>query len=226
MQYCLNEIADSWNAIGRMMYATETNEYTLPVPPPNQGTDPIGNYYTVGPGGNLDTGANSTRPVKIMVGTITVPGSQPLINDLPMVQLSPADYALVRAKSIGSNISTYFCYQPTYPLAQLYLWPIPTVATTIKLTSFVNLPTTLTETSTIALPPGYAKAIRYELIMAIAGFYGKPVPTDIAAIYDSIRTDITLRNIAQSIPSFTYPSDFPTLRNGTYNIFTDSFGHN
>jgi hypothetical protein len=224
--YCLNEIADSWNAIGRMMYATETNQYTIPVPSPNQTTDPIGNYYTVGPGGDFDTGANSTRPVSIFQATITVPGSQPLINDLPMVQLSPSDYALIRAKAIPSNISTYFCYQPTMPLAQLYLWPVPAVATTIKLTSFVTLPTNLTVSSTIAFPPGYAKAIRYELIMAIAGFYGKPVPPDIAGLYDSIRSDITLRNIAMSIPTFQYPSDMPNLKGGAYNIFTDSFGNN
>lgn len=215
--YLLNELFDEWNAKGIMCYSLNIQSYnTIGVPPNN---DTSGQYYTYGPGGNFDTGS-SPRPENITQGTWSVPGTT-VPNDLPMIQLTPQEYATIRAKQTTSTVATYFSYFPQAPLGKVYFWPVPRVATTVKFTTMESFPTTLTAASVIQFPAGYAKAIRYELIIALSRMYGKEVTPDVGAIYEDIKNDITLNNVAQRIGKFKFPTNMPGSQ-GAYNIYTDS----
>lgn len=209
--YLLNELLDSWSATGAMIYAVNLNEYNI--------VTPFKQFYTIGPGGDFDTGSNP-RPVNITTGTYQIQGgSTP--NDMGMVQVTIDEYTLIASKQTTSTVSTVFCYQPEFPLGIIRFWPLPAATTVIKFTSYNSFPTILAAPDSVVFPPAYSKAIRLLLVQALAPLYGKNIPTDIAAEYNAIKDDLITANIAQRIGKMVYPSGMPQT-GGVYNIFTDS----
>lgn len=209
--YCLNELLDVWGSTGEMVYAQNINEFTI--------ATPFQQIYTIGPGGDFDTGS-AERPVNITTGTFQILGGATPV-DVAMLQISTDEYALITSKNTSSTVSTVFTYQPLFPLGQIRFWPLPATNTVVKFTSYNPFPTTLIANSTIVFPPAYSKAIRYQLIMSLAPMYGKPIPTDIAQVYDSIKDDIVVANIAQRIGKMKYPTGMPNA-GGIYDILTDT----
>lgn len=209
--YCLNELLDNWSVIGAMCYAVNINEYNI--------VTPYQDFYTIGPGGDFDTGS-SPRPVNITVGTYQITGGA-TPNDLVMAQLTTDEYARIVSKKTTSNIATCFTYQPLFPLGQIRFWPLPGMNTVVKFTSYDSFPTTIVAATTIAFPPGYAKALRYGLIETLAPMYGKVMPSDISEVYNSIKDDLMTANVAQKIGKMKYPVGMPNS-GGVYDILTDT----
>lgn len=107
-----------------------------------------------------------------------------------------------------------------YPNANLYLWPVPDVAYTLRLTSqkpfsrFVNL------TDAVSFPPGYSRAIRYNLALELAQYSAALPP----AVADIARESLMLLKIANARTT-TLQNDPAVLsdRHGRTNIYSNTF---
>lgn len=181
--------------------------------------------YTVGPGGDIDTGAISVRPAKVESAFIRqVIVAVPNQPDWPLdIINSRQDYDRIRLKQL-TNLSSAVWYDPSWPLGTLYPWPIPLASLyEIHISVLQQLPYKfLTQADVINLPYEYYWAIVTNLGMrlrtryGVATYQGDTLPGDAK---DSLSV---LRKSNVAIPRLEMPSEL-TMTGGGYNIFSDRY---
>jgi len=211
----LNRMLDSWSVDELMLYQVIRETFPLV---PNQ------NPYSIGIGGDW----NTVRPTKIVGAYLTLTNSSIPV-DYPMQVLEFDDYNAIRLKTLSTNFPGYLYYQPSFPVASAYIYPVyapnaqsGTSPGTITITSWKPLPIISDPTAYIELPPGYWEAIVFNLAVRIAEEYQfdmRPTTVQLAVSAlkrlkrinqrtQTLRTDVALMNTSQ-------------LR---YNIYSDGYG--
>ncbi len=177
--------------------------------------------YTVGPGGDIDTGTMQ-RPDRLEDGCFfrqIITASSPNKIDYPLSILqSREDYSRIGLKQL-LTIPQYVFYDPVFPLGVVYPWPvIPTnqyelhILVKSQLTQFDNL------ADEIDLPSQYYGALRYNLGCRVRPMYQLgPDPSLVALATDSLST---IRNMNAAVPRLRMPVGIG--RGSRYNIFSDS----
>jgi len=176
--------------------------------------------YTVGPGGNFDTGTDQ-RPSRLhgayertlpSLGTNTTDASLSEIN-------SREDYSRITNKSLVSTPTHYF-YDPAFPLGNFYPWPIPSSGSSelhilLKepLSRFDNL------SDTILLPEEYELALQYILAENICVGYGFTVSPDLQRLVKGAKD--TLKGANHRVSEMEMPGDL-AQSGGGYDIYSDS----
>lgn len=179
-------------------------------------------FYTVGPGGDFDTGPNTTRPEKIERGFLRqLTQSQPNQIDYPLDLLqSMEDYTNISLKQLNSFPNTVF-YDPAWPLGKAYFWPVPQSAIYGPgLVIRAQLPVKFSNLNAVFdLPYEYYNAMLLNLAVNLRGRYQIPTfPGDplVALAKDSLNV---LRPANAAIARLGMPKDLN--RSGIYNIFSD-----
>lgn len=211
----LNRMLDSWSADELTLYQVIREQFPLV-----SGQNP----YTMGYGGNF----NTSRPMKV-VGAYLILNNSSIPVSYPMQVLGYDDYNAVRLKTLSTNFPNYIYVQPSFPLAEIYIYPIfaPNDPSTqgpayINLTSWKPFDIVLDPTAYMSFPPGYWEAIVFNLAVRIAEEYQFSIRETTVALAASalkrikrlnqrtvtLQTDVALMNTSQ-------------LR---YNIFADGYG--
>lgn len=176
--------------------------------------------YTVGPGGNIDTGTMQ-RPDRLEDGCYfrqIITASSPNQIDYPLEILeSREDYSRIGLKQL-TTIPQYIFYDPTFPLGTIYPWPViqPVqyelhILVKSQLTQFVNL------ADEINLPGQYFGALRYNLAARVRPMYQLPPdPSLVALATDSLSV---IRNMNAQVPRLKMPTGL--ARGRLYNIYGD-----
>lgn len=181
----LNEMIDSWSTESLMVFA-ETRESFLFVG--GQQT------YTMGVGGNF----NTSRPQKITNAAVQVIGTSPP-NEIPIEIINEDQWAGIQVKSITSSIPTRLYMDGANPLQNLSYWPIPNIAYNAILYSWKPLSAIADVNTTIVFPPGYAKALRFNLAVTLGPEYGRePNQIVIAGANDS-KANIERMNVTTQL---------------------------
>lgn len=180
--------------------------------------------YTVGPGGQIDTGVGSSRPDKIESAFVRqLTQSQPNQIDYPLNLLqSMEDYNRIQLKQLQS-FPAYVFYDPGFPLGSLYGWPVAQVNiyalyVTLKAqlpTSFANLAVKLN------LPYEYYLCMLYNLAIRMRARYNIPsFPGD--ALPGLAKNSLaTVRGANTAIARLQ--TDVPARdQRGSYIIFSDT----
>jgi len=178
--------------------------------------------YSVGPGGQIDTGANTQRPDKIEAAFLRqLTQSQPNQIDYPLDLLqSMEDYSKIALKQLVSFPGVAF-YDPSFPLGTLYVWPVPQAniySTGIVIKDYVQA-VYATSATKFVLPAEYFPAMAYNLAMhlrskyQIPSFPGDPLP---GMAKDALNV---LRGANTAIARLQIPAEIN--RPGIYNIFSD-----
>ena len=176
--------------------------------------------YTVGPGGDIDTGTVD-RPDRLEDGCFyrqLVSSSTPNQIDYPLQILeSREDYSRIGLKQL-STIPQYIFFDAAFPLGVIYPWPVPLavqyeihIAVKAQLAAFANL------AQAINLPAIYGAALRYNLGATIRPLYQLPPdPTLTALALSSLNT---IKNANAQVPRLRMPRGL--IRMGLYNPFSD-----
>ena len=181
--------------------------------------------YTLGPGGDFDTGATSFRPDKIesaFLRQVNQPPPNQVDFPLQIVQ-SKEDYNTISLKSLVS-FPQYIFFDPQWPLGSVFAWPVPqasvyalyvTVKTPMQY-KFANLATK------IALPYEYYEAILFNLTLRIRMQYGisNPPGDMLPKLAKNALNSLRLGNTA--IKRSQMPGGLRNRGKG-YNIFSDRF---
>lgn len=211
----LNRMLDSWSLDELMLYQVIREPFQLV-----SGQNP----YSIGLGGDF----NTTRPTKIVGAYLTLNnGSIPV--DYPMDVIQYDDYNAIRLKTLSTNFPNYIYYQPSFPIGEIYIYPVftPNDPATIgpayiTLTSWKPLPIIVDPTATLEFPPGYWEAIVFNLAVRLAEEYQFSIREATIALAanalkrlkrmnqrtNTLNTDVALMNTSQ-------------LR---YNIYADGYG--
>lgn len=155
-----------WGTQTLTMYVVESTQFDL---------DASQASYTVGSGGDVNI-ARPTFLERASVISLADP-TQPL--ELPIeVIRTDQRWQEVHLKSLEGGWPLGVYYQKTFPLATLYVWPIPDISTLdlklyyrTRVTGFANASTNYT------FPDGYEDALAYNLALRLAPEWGV-VPTE------------------------------------------------
>lgn len=198
----LNSMIDSW--IGEQLMDFCTAQY--------QGNLIAGTAtYDIGP---TSTTLITQRPLKIMDMFVRLNGV-----DFPCQELDYRSYDLISVKNVTITYPSYYYYNPTFPNGSLSFYPLPN--TNIQI--FIRYQNFLAQFDTLDTnnnyPPMYDLALKYNLASMLCKILGNP-RQDIEV--DAVRTKAVLQR-NNIIPAILLPDGRAAgMRNGLYNIFSDS----
>lgn len=154
----LNELIDSLGIEPLTCYTRARTTWTLTS---TKGTPTA--PYTVGPSGDV----NIARPIWIeALNYIDTSLTNPIERSLTL--LTEQAYNTIPQKTLTSPLPHAAYYEPTYPTGSLYLWMIPTQAALQGvLYAMTALPKYGATADVIALPPGYQRMLRDQLVMEL-----------------------------------------------------------
>lgn len=152
----LNDMMASWSNDSLMIYARLSESFPLV-----SGQD----VYTIGSGGDFDT----DRPLQILTAFTRIGDIDYDISIIPDIS-----YDGITQKNISSSIPEVMFYQASFPLGKITIYPVPTTGTLHirsekQLTQFPSLDTD------VELPPGWDRALIFNLAIELAGEYGQAV---------------------------------------------------
>lgn len=150
----LNDMLDSWSNDGLMTYSSALENFSLTG----------ATSYTIGSGGTF----NTTRPINILSAVVRLSNV-----DYPLEIITQDQYQLeINNKSVTSSTPQYLTYDNAYPLGTIKMFPIPSSGSTLYLDSFKPLSNLTLLTTTVDLPPGWKRALKYNLAIELAPHYG------------------------------------------------------
>ena len=198
----LNAMLDAW-AIERLM-VYQVRQRSLSWPSATQSR-------TIGSGGNFSV----DRPIRIDSAFLRDSNSQ----DYPLSILTDrTQYDGIVSKTQQSTLPEYLFYDPAYPLGTLYLYTVPTDAITLLLNVWQTLQSFTSLTADLALPPGYQRAIEFNLAPEIASDYGMEVPANVQRI--AVQSKAAIKAI--NVPSMVAQIDRGLVGRGRRSdIYTD-----
>jgi hypothetical protein len=189
----LNDMLGSWSLESLTLFAQQIQRFGL-----ISGMQ----QYTLGATGGFE----AVRPTGIQTAGIEIYGSNPI--EIPIRVLSQNQWANIPVKSVsGRPTAVYIDYN--YPLANVYVWPVPD-ATPYELILYSSIAhvgfTSINDP--LQLPPGYAKALRYNLAVELAPEYGRSLNEAVIAGAVEGKENIKRANIK---PQYL-DSDFETAK--------------
>lgn len=178
----LNDLIDSWSN-EQLLIPNKVRE-VFPLVSGQQS-------YTMGVGGNF----NTARAQKIENAIIQLAQNSPVI-ELPMKILNQDEYASIILKTLASTFPLYVYADGSYPLDSLSFWPVPnTTVNNVVLYSWKPLADLTSLTTTLSLPPGYQRALKYALALELAPEYGKMLSEQAVELAVQSRAAIKRMNV-------------------------------
>lgn len=158
----LNTMIESWSLERLMVYQLLQESKALTT---SDGT------YTIGSGGDF----NTTRPTKI-VDPCFIRDSDDI--DHPLTLIDAQQYGAITKKTIDGSIPEYLFYDMAFAssLGTIYLYPEPEASLTLYINSWKQLQTFAAIGTTVVLPPGYQRAIEFNLAVELAGGFTNVSP--------------------------------------------------
>jgi hypothetical protein len=150
----LNGLLESWSIDGFLVYQRVRESFPL-----TSGKQD----YTIGAGGDFDT----SRPTRITEANYLVNGTE-----TPIEIISTQKWAQISNKTQQSSSISYLYTQGTFPLETIQLYPVPDSTFEIVLYSLKPLMRITDLSLELELPPGYGRALEYNLALELAPEYG------------------------------------------------------
>lgn len=177
----LNALLESWNTERLFVFSIVPRQYNLVAGKQT---------YTIGPGGEFD----GPRPVKIDQAYVifTPNGDQP--PTIPIEILTLDQWASKEVKNTPSTFPTQMYNDSDNPLSNLSFWPIPTLVVPVVLWCWGQISAFPDINADISLPPGYYRALVYNLAVELAPEFGRSVTPEIAAIATEAKGDVKITN--------------------------------
>lgn len=156
----LNQMLSSWSNENLVVYQKVRDEFTLTA---NDGSYSWG--ATAG-AGNFTT----ARPAQVLKANIELQGTDP--QEIPLRILTLDEYAELSLKATDSSIPHAVYFDGAFPNVGVEFYPVPNAAEHVVFYSLKPF-SVLTLSTELSYPPGYEKAIRYNLAIDLAPEYGR-----------------------------------------------------
>ena len=178
----LNNLIETWQTEKLVVYAYVDTAFTMVV-----GTS----SYTVGPAGNF---ALTPRPS--VLENVFVRASN---IDYPVQIVDSDRYFAIPDKTTRSDIPNMAYYEPTLSTGTLKIHPVPSAANSLHIVTWTPISSLATVGTTVTLPPGYERALAYNLAVDIAPEYQLPIPPSVVAVARESKAAVMRANQRQMI---------------------------
>ncbi len=197
----LNGLLDSWWTQSLAVYTIEQQNFPATA---NVGT------YTIGPAQTW----NTTRPLRIVNAFARYQGV-----DYPIRPIDRVQYDGIPYKQVG-GIPLVLFYDREYPTGTITLYPVPSQAMDIYLDTYQQIQSFATYSDPINLPPGYQRALVWNLAVELSDSFGRPVTPNMQR-----QADLSLGNLKRlNRQDVLMKYDFAILANNVaYNVYSDTY---
>lgn len=161
----LNQLLDSWNTEKLLVWAASRDARTLAT-----GTQDL----EIGPGADWD----AARPQTIEPGHAYIKSGD---QEYKLNILTVERWARITDKTqTGQPRDLY--YEPSFPNGTLHLWPKTDQGYDLVLYNWTRLAQVTNAIKTLALPPGYARALSTNLALELAPAYNRSAPAEVVVM--------------------------------------------
>lgn len=209
-----NDMVSQWNTMRWMVWDLVTLGYI------STATSPL----TVGNGGNFNVAVAPNRIESAFQRQIVTTG---LNVDTP-IEIIPSreEYNRLSLKQLQS-FGLYAFYDNSYPMGNLYLYPIPNASIYeifISIKNAIPVYTTATLATVLPTPAHYIAALKFNLAKRFRQAYGKGLRPDpeLNALAQSALEIVKQSNL--QIPELVMPRTL-IIQSSGYNILSDQFGN-
>ncbi len=158
----MNSMLSSWSNDSMMLYARVWENFPLVA---GTGSYSIGASQTF----------NTVRPILVASAY-----TRNVTTDAPLTVKSDEDYSAIVNKS-NQGLPEVLNLDGGFPYGTIRLYPVPAIAYTLYMLNEKQL-STFTLNQTVSLPPGWERALTFNLPAEIAGSFGVEVPASVAGI--------------------------------------------
>jgi len=205
----LNDYLDALATEGLIVYQVSRVTWTL---------TPSVASYTIGTGATINV-ARPVSPQAIVNIGFQDTSVSPVLEYSGLAILTPDEYAGLSLKTQMSPYPTRFYYNPTFGttgFGTIMPFPIPTAS---NLQGVIYVPTPVTEftsqSTTLALPPGYKRMLRLNLAVELAGAFQVQLPPGLEERAARAKSMVKAVNIRMT--------DLWVTPGGHYDIFSDTY---
>ena len=177
----LNELIESWSNESLMIFSDTEDLFDLVVGQQS---------YTWGSGGDFST----TRPLKILKVSLKIVTQTPNY-ELPISIYNLEQWRNLIQKDISTSLPSVCYYDESYPLGTLSFYPKPSVANKVIINSKKLLTSFASSTDSVELPPGYVRALKYNLAIDLSSEYGQEPSNTVMSIANESKASIKRLNI-------------------------------
>lgn len=197
-----DEVSDGLESLNAMLGSWANERLMIHVPSLDTvALTPGKQSYTIGSGAEI----NTVRPTSIDSMSYVRLGNV----SYPLDVLTAQEYNSIQFKGMDSTIPCAIWYLQTYPSGQITLYGIPSEGMTLYLWSRKPFAEFQNGTQEVALPPGYAEAIAYNLAVLIAPEYEREASATVkarAVMSKKLLKRTNFEPINLSFPSEVMPS--------------------
>jgi len=201
----LNQMIDSWNTERLSVYATQDQQFTWTA----------GNASrTLGPSGDFV----GNRPVLLDDSTYYKNASTGVSYGVSFI--NQEQYDAIALKTATTTYPQVMFINMDYPNITMYVYPVPTTDLEWHFISVTELTQPATSGTTLALPPGYLRAFRYNLALEIAAEYGLQADPRVVRIADISKRNLKRINNPDDVMAMPYAI---MTRRARYNIYVGNY---
>lgn len=201
----LNQMIDSWSAERLSVFATQDQVLTWPANTASR---------TLGPTGTLV----GNRPVTLDDATYFKDASTGISYGIKII--NQQQYDGIAVKTVTSTYPQVIFANDAYPDMELTVYPVPTKALEWHFISVQELSQPATLATTLAFPPGYLRAFKYNLACEIAAEFGVEPPPQVQRIAMTSKRVIKRINNPGDIMSIPYSITGTRQR---FNVYSGNF---
>lgn len=187
-----NLMIDAWSIERLMVYSTQKQSFTWPAATASR---------TLGATGDL----SGIRPARLLSSSYFTYSSL----DYPLSLVNEVQYNSLSSKSTSGSYPKYLFNNPTVPDCTLYLYPVPSAAITLYVISAQEMTEATDLTTDLVVPPGYTRALVYNLALEIIDNLGIIPSGNISRLAMTSKRSIKTTNAPMDILSI------PAIINGS-----------
>jgi len=201
----LNQMIDSWNTERLAVFSTQDQVFSWL---------PGFISRTLGPTGNFV----GNRPILLDDSTYFKDPASGISYGIKII--NQQQYDGIAVKTVTSTYPQVIWLNMSYPDIEMYVYPVPTKTLEWHFVSVEELTQPATIATTLAFPPGYLRAFRYNLACEMAPEFGvEPTPT-VSRIAMASKRNLKRINNPDDIMALPYSIVGTRQR---YNIFAGNF---
>lgn len=199
----MNQMIDSWNTERLSVFSTQDQVFTWEAGAIRKTLGPTGDFV-----GNRPILVDDATYFK--VGTVSY--GIKLINQ----QM----YDGIAVKTVTSTYPQVMFVNMTYPDIEMYVYPVPNTACEFHFISVEELSNPASLSTTLAFPPGYLRAFKYNLACEIANEFGVEPPQTVQRIAMTSKRNLKRINNPDDIMSIPYPL---VVRQQRFNVYVGNY---
>ena len=188
----LNQMIDSWNTERLSVFCTQDQVYTWPVNEIKR---------TLGPTGDISVSPQQ-RPILVDDSTYFRDPQTNVSYGIKMINQS--QYNGIAVKTVTSTYPQVMFVNMTFPDIEMYIYPKPTRSLEFHFISVQPLTEPTALNTVIALPPGYLRALRYNLAMELAPEFGVEPSPQVQRIAMTSKRDLKRINNPDDLMTLPY----------------------